>query len=1120
MPFPPDNPALPAEMPPTTAPTPPRRFDTTETIPGAFVPSAASATNATIGGPQPQFEAFPAPSATLGHYRILEPIARGGMGTVVKAYHPGLDRHYALKVLQADPQFPEVAVQRFLREARAVARIGKHPNIVQVHDVGQQGPFYYFAMDLVEGDTLDKQLRGKPMPARRAAEVALAVAEGLSFAHDAGIVHRDLKPANILFTKEGSPQITDFGLARDASTSSAQALSQDGQILGTLQYMAPEQAAGEQSKIGPATDVYGLGATLYEMLTGKPPFEGTTQFAIWSAVMAGDPAPPRRVNPKVHPDLETICLKTMARSPDERYPTARALADELRRFLEGEPILARPISLARRVWRKAVRRWAVVVPTSAFILLGVAWGAWSFARSITDARAVQIELAVARQFREKKQPRDARDAYQRAVALDGASREAAAGLAWATTEVNRLQAEAEAETRRALVAEKQAQILVAKSGLVQNVFARWVLVSPTLKELERLRFDSRMTTEGLRKAAAPHWARVAAFMERTPKDDTSQATMLAFAGWARSLAGHDEEGLDWIRRARSLDADLPYGALMEALAYLSGYLARQPLPQLATSPTGVGFGPMPPESDEMRLYRIEMTQRLEEAGRARVWGEGIAQDFRRAIAALQALQAGQYGDAESGLSEVVGTAAMLVFESDILLARGKIRYLLGKFQDGLADLRQVVDARPNQAEARLYLGQLLFGTALTLTAKGDDPRAAYDEAIAEFSAALDRRPGYGEAVSMRGIASLWKGDAERNRGIDPEPRYDAAIADFDEAIRANREDASFHLNRGNAFLSKARWQASRGQDGRWALRQAIESYDAAIQRDPERADTYGLRGGALETLAGLQIVRAEDPTPSYDRAIQDLDEAVKRDPQGVGAWCNRGHVHERRASYRAQRGEDPVAEYESAIADASEALARDPALVQALVNRASAHSGKGEALEDRGEDGIPCHEQAIADLGEALKRDPNNIGAFNNRGTAWQHKGDALLEDGKDPTDAYDRAIDDLGQVLSRNPNMWQAHSNLGNVRMSRGRAAISQGKEGKEPLEAALLDFDRALAVNPKAWSSMANRGLALELLGRYEEAVKSFEAAIGLVGTSHARLVEWRDRAKARAEGKDPPK
>ncbi len=1114
MPLPPDNPALPVEEPP------PRRNDTTETIPGGFIPSGVSASNATVGGPQAPVEAVPSPSDTLGHYRILGPIARGGMGTVLKAYHPGLDRHYALKVIQADPQFPAVAVERFLREARAVARIGKHPNIVQVHDVGQQGLFYYFAMDLVEGDTLDKQLQGKALPGRRAAEIALAVAEGLTVAHDAGIVHRDLKPSNILFTKEGSPQITDFGLARDASTSSEQALSQDGQILGTLQYMAPEQAAGDQARIGPATDVYGLGATLYEMITGRPPFEGTTQFAVWSSVMAGDPPPPRQVNPKVHPDLETVCLKAMARSPGDRYPAAREIAADLRRFLEGEPIHARPVSLARRVWRRAVRRWPVVVPTAAFVVLGIAWVIGSAARSIADARAVEIELAVARQFREKNRPQDARDAYQRAVALDGSSREAADGLAWATSEVNRLQAEAYAEKQRAIEAEKQARAMVAKSGLVQNVLARWMLVSPSLKELERLRFDSRISPDDLRKASAPHWTRVAAFMERTPKDDTSQATMLAFAGWAKSLAGDDEVGLAFIRKSRSLDADLPYGALMEALACLSGYLARQPLPQLSTSPTGVSFGPMPPEGEEMRSLRIRMTQLLEEAGRARVWGEGIAQDFRRGIEALQSLQAGRYEDADRGLSEVVGTAAMLVFESDILLARGKVRYLLGRFEDGLKDLRQVVEARPNQAEARLYLGQCIFGTALMLSARGEDPRATYHEAIAEFSAAMELRPGFVEAVSMRGIASLWKGDAETSRGVNPEPSFDAAIADFDEAIRGSRGDAGFHLNRGNAFLSKSKWQGAQGQDGRWALRQAIESYDAALRGEPERADTYAIRGGAHETLAGFQIVRGEDPMPSYERAIGDLDEALKRDPASVSAWCNRGHVHERRASYRAAHGEDALSEFDQAISDASEALARDPELVQVLVNRAGARTARGKALRERGEDGVPCFDEAIADLDAALGRDPNNIGAFNNRGTAWQARGDALLEGGKDPSEAYDRAIHDLGEVLSRNPNLWQAHSNRGNVRMARGRAALSQGKDGKGPLQDALVDFEKALAINPKAWTALANRGLALELLGRYEEAVRSFEAAIGLVGENFPKLVEWRDRAKAEAEGKDPPK
>jgi len=355
--------------PPPPRPLPPRP-DTTATLSGAPTPIPAAPSDATVTGAAATPSTIPTGQISiLGHYHILEPLGRGGMGVVYKAYHPGLDRYYALKVMQANPQMPIDPIERFVREARAVAKIGKHPHIVQVHDVGQEGPHYYLAMDLVDGGSLDRMLGGKPLPGREAAEIAMRVAEGLQVAHEAGIVHRDLKPSNILMSNAGVPQVSDFGLARDVEADKK--LSIEGQVLGTLQYMSPEQAAGEMARIGPLSDVYGLGATLYEMIAGKPPFPAGNQFEIWAKVIETEPEAPRKVNPRVHPDLETICLKCMEKQPERRYPSARAVADDLRRFLAGEPIVASPPSGVQLLRRTLKRHRTAAVAVIAAIVVGL-----------------------------------------------------------------------------------------------------------------------------------------------------------------------------------------------------------------------------------------------------------------------------------------------------------------------------------------------------------------------------------------------------------------------------------------------------------------------------------------------------------------------------------------------------------------------------------------------------------------------------------------------------------------------------------------------------------------------------------------------------------------------------
>ncbi|MHC4781392.1 MAG: serine/threonine-protein kinase, partial [Planctomycetota bacterium] len=222
----------------------------------------------------PEAEASEKANMTLGPYSILGEIGRGGMGVVYKAYHPGLKRTVALKVLIGGEDASSDSIRRFYSEAEAVAKLGHHPGIVPIYDMGKEGERHYFAMHFVAGHPLDKKIRNGQVSPRKAAAVAKDLASALHHAHENGVLHRDVKPSNVLITPEGTPQITDFGLARDIEAEAR--VTQSGYTLGTPQYMPPEQAEGHLEKVDARSDVYGLGATLYEMLTGQPPFQGAT----------------------------------------------------------------------------------------------------------------------------------------------------------------------------------------------------------------------------------------------------------------------------------------------------------------------------------------------------------------------------------------------------------------------------------------------------------------------------------------------------------------------------------------------------------------------------------------------------------------------------------------------------------------------------------------------------------------------------------------------------------------------------------------------------------------------------------------------------------------------------
>jgi serine/threonine-protein kinase len=291
-------------------------------------------------------------------YEVEDVLGHGGMGVVFRARHVRLGRLVALKMTLAGSYAGARERERFRCEAEAVAAL-RHANIVQIYDVGDCAGRPYFTMELLDGGSLAQRLTGTPQPARQAAALLATLADAMNAAHQGRIVHRDLKPANILFTPEGTPKVTDFGLARRLEGGTG--LTVSGVLLGTPSYMAPEQARGQSRAVGPAVDIYALGAILYELLTGRPPFRAETPAETVRQVVDQEPVPPARLNAKVPRDLETVCLKCLQKEPNGRYASAAALGDDLRRFEQGRPIRARPLGLAARLGRWSRRNPAAAL---------------------------------------------------------------------------------------------------------------------------------------------------------------------------------------------------------------------------------------------------------------------------------------------------------------------------------------------------------------------------------------------------------------------------------------------------------------------------------------------------------------------------------------------------------------------------------------------------------------------------------------------------------------------------------------------------------------------------------------------------------------------------------------
>jgi serine/threonine protein kinase/tetratricopeptide (TPR) repeat protein len=414
----------------------------------------------------------------LPGYEILEELGRGGMGVVYLARQLTLNRLVAIKMVLGGGSAGAEQLARFQAEGQAVAAL-QHPNIVQIHEVGQHDSLPYFSLEFVDGGSLDKTLKGQPQPPLAAAKLTETLARAMQRAHDQSIVHRDLKPANILLTQDGTPKITDFGLAKQLNSDSTHTKS--GVLLGTPSYVAPEQARGDVKEVGPAADIYSLGAILYELMVGRPPFLGTTYLDTVMQVLRDDPVAPTRLVPQIPIDLETICLKCLQKDPARRYRSADELAEDCRRFQLGEPILSRPISQLERMvsWSRRNPRMASLIATVVALLVLVVVGSLAAAYMINGERQ---EALLAQRTAETAE-QTARKAEEAAKLSEQAAISSA-----------------EEAKRNAAAALKQSQLSLTTLQLLVDKVQRQLDQVPGMQDLKKSLLQTAV--EGLDKVAA------------------------------------------------------------------------------------------------------------------------------------------------------------------------------------------------------------------------------------------------------------------------------------------------------------------------------------------------------------------------------------------------------------------------------------------------------------------------------------------------------------------------------------------------------------------------------------------------------------------------------------------
>ncbi len=978
----------------------------------------------------------------FGRFRLLSKLGAGGMGIVYKAYDPGLRRMFALKQIRPEADSPDV-LQRFLREARLAASL-RHPNIVGVHEVGQVGEQHYIAMDYVEGDTLsaflDESRPGKrdgERPdlgrLRREVELLALIGEAVAYAHGSGIIHRDLKPSNVLLDREGRPFVMDFGLARrvDAEEDgpAGSKLTISGQVLGTPSYMSPEQANGNVSQMGPATDVWALGVMLFEVLTGWLPLEGKTALEVLAGLLQDAPrAAPDARNRHVPRELAAVYHRATERDPARRYPSAAAFAEELRRWLRGEPVLAKPPGRIETAVRALRRHRRIAVPAAAALAIAFAAAAWvAVERMKSHGRARELLARIAGGVRSLE------DTVMRTEMTP------AARLALARQPLELLDALAadDAAYGPTFAWRGAARAITGDRAQADEDFARACELSPDAATVWLLRGLDRSETYSRVRRLPESWSGGAGLAFRPlPPESAEQRRLresaLADLDRAAATAARDETvGEGDLRTARALAA--------------------------LTRSAGAG-------SDEARSLLDGLTT----PRAARVRGDAFYPS-RRWDEAIAAYSAGLSEWTQDALARAHRGLAGYAAGLEAKRTGGECRTLLAT---AAADLEAARTLDPRLADLGPTIGNVRRMLSDARAFAGEDPGPDAARARQEFAARLAAAPGDPYVLNDRALLNDSLGQQAAMRGEDPRGFYAKEIVDLDAALAALPGDALALNNRGVARVRLAMAEAERGTHPRAAIERAVGDFDAALKADPGHVDALQGRAEARRTLGEALAERGEDPSEAFRAALADLDECRRVAPESEVLAFLIGQLRCARGERLLLSGADPGPEAAPGREFLDAWLQENPSDALAWYARGALHRLVARHAVASGRPFAPHFASAVADFDEAIRRVPGRIEPRLNRVIALNECAQALAAQGQDPSEPVARALAGIEEALARAPQLHRLVGLRGAVRTLGIRAALARGEAPAAEVEAALADFAVALAGNPADSSSRLHRG------------------------------------------------
>lgn len=1071
------------------------------------------------GGPALPFDPHAPLPGSIGRYEMGPLLGEGGMAEVYRAFDPTLNRHVALKFLR---ERDREHLQRFLREARAQAQVG-HDNICDVYETGIADGRPFIAMRFIDGATLlDAAAR---MSVDEKVAVLADVAEAVHAAHRTGLVHRDLKPNNIMVESgpEGGwhPWVLDFGLARNSSVDTMTTI---GGVAGTPPYMAPEQARGDHPRIDRRTDVYSLGATLFDILSGRPPFVADSMVDVMLKVVSEEPPTLRSLVPSIPADLDTIVTKCLEKDPSRRYDSARALAEDLRRYLDGEPILARRTTLLRR-WAMRARKHPTISALLAVAAVAVlASSAWAVTASMKSAERQQA----AQRFGQEIERIEAVARYSSMLPLHDVQRE----RRWIRARIGRIEQEMQSMSRTSA---GPAQYAIGRGFLAlrewgpsrQHLEAAWTddyrtpdvayalgrvigaQYQAELEDVERIanadaRAARRRQVERQYRDAALEWLRKGTAAGGDTPSYAEGLLALYEKRYDRALQSARDAYREtpWLHEAKKLEGDIWMARGQEqsnsgdadaAVASLgrAGSAYREAEAIAASDETillgdaehwfrlmlidiGRGADPLPSMSQGLALAErasatnagVEPSYRVQSVILQRYgdWqltqGQSPIDTLNRAIALAKQAVAADAGS--SGAHRALGNA--LFTRARYAMTHGEDAIPI--YDQSIRSLRRSAELEPRNVHALMGLANSLRRKAEVVGSKGGNPTALLNESIVYYDRAAAADPSFANVLNDRGLAFMTRGEWEMENGIDPSASFEFTAQSLRQAIAINPKLSVALLNLGSTHLDRGNDAMRRGVDPRPIFEEAIAVYDAALKLNPKLAFAHTNTGLANMLAAQDALDRNEDPRGWVRRGQAAYARGLDINPDHAASFAYSGVLALIEGQYVARQGGDPSA----LLAEARELVRRgdaiDPDSADYLVFAAAVETETARAAIARRQSPERSLAAADAFIKRGLEENPSDADTLYAAADLRRLRGD------------FDDALTMVRRSIAVDAKKGESHALYGELLTERARRTSQRA-----PAAEAVEELDRAIQLKPSSrWKWLSARADALALSGGRE--------------------------------------